>query len=94
MTLAFNGALAQTVVLLRVNLPGSTLDLLDAYALLNTVVAAPAAYGLTDVVTACVTPNVPPFTCSRPGEYLFWDGIHPTTAGHAILAREAAAVLQ
>lgn len=93
-TLAFNGALAQTVALLRVNLPGSTLDLLDAYALLNTVVAAPAAYGLTEVVTPCVTPNVPPFTCSRPDEYLFWDGIHPTTAGHAILAREAAAVLQ
>ena len=93
-TLAFNSALAQTVALLRLTLPGTTFATLDAYTLLNAVVAAPASFGLTNVVAPCLTPNLPPFKCSRPDEYLFWDGIHPTRAGHGILAREAANVLQ
>lgn len=43
-----------------------------------------------DVRDACLTPNVAPFTCENPDNYRFWDGIHPTKAGHAILAEEAA----
>ena len=43
--------------------------------------------------TACVTPNDAPFTCKDADAYLFWDGIHPTKAGHAILARELTYVL-
>jgi phospholipase/lecithinase/hemolysin len=75
-------------------LPGSRFDRLDAYQLLNAIVAAPAAFGLTSVTTACVTPNVAPFTCGNPDGFLFWDGIHPTRAGHAILAQAAANVLR
>ena len=26
--------------------------------------------------------------CKKPDEYLFWDGIHPTTSGHQILSME------
>jgi phospholipase/lecithinase/hemolysin len=49
-----------------------------------------AGFGLTDVVNPCITPltRVHPF-CSRPDEFLFWDGIHPTRAGHAIIAGRA-----
>ena len=46
------------------------------------------------MTSACVTPSVAPFNCSSADEFLFWDGIHPTKAGHAILARETAQVLR
>ena len=92
LTLAFNSGLKAALAGLS-QLPGITITQLDAYTLLNTIAAAPAAYGLTDVTTACLTPNVPPFFCQSPDEYLFWDGIHPSGATHAITAQEAARVL-
>jgi phospholipase/lecithinase/hemolysin len=67
---------------------------LDVYAILNAILAQPAAYSMTNVTTACVTPSVAPFTCQAADEFLFWDGIHPTKAGHAILAAETANVLR
>jgi phospholipase/lecithinase/hemolysin len=90
----FDGNLAGTLVQLSAALPGTSFARLDAYQLLNAVVADPAAFDLTNVTTPCVTPNVPPFSCQHADEFLFWDGIHPTKAGHAILADEAARVLQ
>lgn len=56
---------------------------LDIFSLLNTVGAAPGAFGLANVTDSCVD-----FTsvCSNPDDYLFWDGIHPTSAAHGIIA--------
>jgi phospholipase/lecithinase/hemolysin len=67
---------------------------LDIFALLDEVVAAPAAFGLTEVEGFCITPltKVRPF-CPQPDEYLFWDGIHPTRVGHGIITGRALAVL-
>jgi phospholipase/lecithinase/hemolysin len=93
-TLGFNAGLAWTLGALRVALPGTSFARLDAYQLLNAIVAALAAFELTNVTTACVTPNVAPFTCRNADDFLFWDGIHPTKAGHAILAAAAADVLR
>lgn len=61
---------------------------------MNEIIAGPAAFGLSNVTAACVTPNVAPFTCQNADEFLFWDGIHPTKAGHAILAERAAAIIR
>lgn len=57
-------------------------EVFDVYALLGTVVANPAAYGLVNVTDACGA--VP--ACNAQG-WLFWDGIHPTARGHDILAQ-------
>jgi phospholipase/lecithinase/hemolysin len=92
LTQAFNAGLDGVVAQLS-TLPGIRIVRLDAYRLLNDIVADPAAFGLIDVMTACVTPNDAPFICDRPDEFLFWDGIHPTRAAHAIIAQEAAAEL-
>jgi phospholipase/lecithinase/hemolysin len=91
---AFNAALVDVLGYLSSALPGLSVARLDAYQVLHAIVADPAEFDLTNVTTACVTPNIAPFTCAPADAFLFWDGIHPTKAGHAILAREAANVLQ
>lgn len=68
---------------------------LDVFSLIGEIVADPGAVGLTEAEQSCITPDtrISPF-CSRPDTYLFWDGIHPTRAGHRILAMRAADALQ
>lgn len=92
LTQGFNSGLDAAAAQLS-QLPGITIVRLDVYQLLNEIVADPQTFGLTNVTTACLTPNVPPFTCDRPDEFLFWDGIHPTSAGHALIAADATASL-
>jgi phospholipase/lecithinase/hemolysin len=92
-TQVFNVNLAGVLATLTASLPGVNFARLYADQMLNAIVADPAVFYLTTVTTACVTPNIAPFTCQDANEFLFWDGIHPTKAGHAILARETANVL-
>jgi len=91
-TSTFNGLLAGALAPLA-GLPGITIVPFDANALMDAIVASPGQFGLSNVTDACVTPNVPPFACQRPDEYLFWDGVHPTAAAHAIIASAVAMLL-
>jgi phospholipase/lecithinase/hemolysin len=93
LTAAYNGGLTLLVQGLNATLPGIDVRIVDLYAKLNDVVANPDKYGFTDVTTACITPNIPPFACTKPDTYAFWDGIHPTKALHVVVAQEAIAVL-
>lgn len=52
----------------------------DLAGLVGQVVADPAAFGLANAVDACGA-----VVGCDPSSYLFWDGIHPTSAGHAIV---------
>jgi outer membrane lipase/esterase len=67
-------------------IPG--VDVFDLAGLLRDIVADPMAYGLDDVSTPCGFVGVyGPTSGACTGAFLFWDGAHPTSAGHAILAR-------
>lgn len=61
----------------------------DFYSTVTQTVADPSAFGLTDVTSACAFSVA---CIANPDTTLFWDGIHPTTAGHALIARAAIAV--
>lgn len=56
-------------------------QIFDLFGLLTSVNANPASYGLINVVDAAG--SIPG---ADPSQYLCWDGIHPTSAGHAIVA--------
>lgn len=54
--------------------------LFDIYGLITRVAAQPADYGLVNVSDACIAG-----ACNVDTQ-LFWDGLHPTTAAHQIIA--------
>jgi len=86
----YNDVLRQGLAILRDFNPGRRLHLsqLDVYALFNEVVASPSVYSLVNVTASSQGEPVDPDT------YLFWDGLHPTTRGHRILAVTAAKVIE
>lgn len=57
-------------------------QIFDMYSLVTAVNVNPAAYGLINASDA--SGAIPG---ADPSQYLCWDGIHPTAAGHAILAQ-------
>lgn len=83
---SYNSGLDGQIAVLRATRPGIAIEVLNVSQLLNTVVANPAAFGFTNIVTPCITPSEAPFFCQQPDDYLFWDGVHPTAAMHAVVA--------
>ncbi|MGC9419304.1 MAG: SGNH/GDSL hydrolase family protein [Rhodovulum sp.] len=61
----------------------------DIFGLFEEVAATPGAYGFTDIRTPCLEDLLIGATaeCSS---YLFYDDIHPTAAGHALIAERFA----
>jgi phospholipase/lecithinase/hemolysin len=90
----FNGGLELILRGVEHGLGGTHITRLDVFGFLNDVVAAPAAFGLTDVTDPCIVLNTRAHAfCATPNKFLFWDGIHPTFAGHRLLAERANAAL-
>ncbi|MBD2436840.1 SGNH/GDSL hydrolase family protein [Nostoc sp. FACHB-110] len=64
---------------------------LDAHKLYQEAINHPSAFGLSNVTSACLASSQA--ACSNPDKFLFWDGIHPTTTAHQIIADTAFAAL-
>src|SRR5271169_1019438 len=91
---AFDSGLAEVLGQLQA-LPQIEFKTLNAFALLHAVVSDPHAYRLKDVQDACLTFFVSvDAICERSNRYLFWDGIHPTVAGHEIVEDAAQQLLR
>ena len=72
------------------------ISVLDTYTLLDSIVADPTTYGFSNVTQPCLTGGVNyagGTPCANPNQYLFWDQLHPTAAGHEILAGDALALV-
>ncbi|MGZ8939777.1 MAG: SGNH/GDSL hydrolase family protein [Limisphaerales bacterium] len=78
---ALEGALA------ALNTAGIATIRLDAFSALNRMVNSPDDFGFTNVGGAYI------FTGGQMDEFLFWDAVHPTTAGHAVLGSDAVSAL-
>lgn len=92
------------------DLQGSGVKMLDGYALLGDEVANPAKYGLTNASSMWCDPtltsntslvcnaNTPNTTAgastSNLGTWLFADDVHPTPAGHQIIASATLAAMR
>lgn len=88
MTNTFNSGLAAAVADLEATLPGSDIRLFDTFTALSFITANPALFGLENISDPCITFFVTEDVyCENPDTYLFWDGIHPTTAGHRAIAQ-------
>ncbi|HEY9725579.1 MAG TPA: SGNH/GDSL hydrolase family protein [Chroococcales cyanobacterium] len=55
----------------------------DVNTLFTNAINNPAQFGFTNVTDPCFN-NIT--VCNSPNQYLFWDGIHPTTATHQFIA--------
>jgi len=90
----YNTYLAQTLTQLSA-LPDIKITTMDVFSVLHIVAADPAAFGILDVQTPCLSffVTVDPI-CSLPDTHLFWDAIHPTVAGHIALEEAAGRALR
>ena len=77
----FNAALATELDALAASLEITILQM-DVQVMLQEVLSHPAAFGFANVTDPALNGGVVP----NPEEYLFWDDVHPTAAGHDLLA--------
>ncbi len=87
---AFNTILAAAIEDIANLFPDTSLIEFDTYGLLTEAFQDPSAFGFTNVTDACYSEFGLPggTTCANPEEFLSWDGFHPTTATHQIIAEQ------
>ncbi len=81
----FNDALDAVLASLAAMYPLADIIELDIFSLVNDVVSDPVAFGFLNAGNCYTRTSV----CANPNDYVFLDGVHPSAAGHAIIARSA-----
>jgi outer membrane lipase/esterase len=86
-TNTFNGILDTNVEALAAANPQANLVQANLQGVLDIVIANPDAFGFTNVTQACLGSGPGGSVCANPNEFLFFDTVHPTAAGHFFLAQ-------
>lgn len=79
----FNSALLSGLMTTAAARPGTNIILMDLYKIGPVLSANPTWFGLTNTTDACFNGVT---VCAAPDTYLYWDGVHPTAAGHRLIA--------
>ncbi|MFI5336937.1 MAG: autotransporter domain-containing protein [Opitutales bacterium] len=72
---------------------GASITVVDTTALLGTIMKNAAHFGFTDTTHDVVDILTAGGTVANPNSYIFWDGIHPTTAVHLLFAQALTEVI-
>ncbi|MCA3604800.1 MAG: autotransporter domain-containing protein [Methylobacterium sp.] len=86
-TSTFNATLKNGLAAVVAARPGTRVLQVNVAGLFSAAIANPGAFGFANVTNQCLT-TVACVTATQAVQntYLFWDGVHPTTAGHALVA--------
>tara|TARA_R110002012_G_scaffold36218_3_gene102465 strand:+ start:6713 stop:8491 length:1779 start_codon:yes stop_codon:yes gene_type:complete len=79
----FNGALLTGLMTTAAAHPNTNIIMMDLFKVADVIAASPGAFGLTNVKDTCFNGVT---VCANPGSYFYWDTVHPTAAGHQMLA--------
>ena len=82
-TNAFNAALFGQISAQAAANPASNVILMDVNRAFTVLLSAPGRFGFANVTQSCFNGVT---VCATPDTYVFWDGVHPTAAGHRLLA--------
>ena len=89
---AFNQGLALVLDGFQAAHPEVDLIRFDSFTAFESIVANAARHGFANLTDRCYTGDDLGFSgggsvCDDPSSYLFWDGIHPTTATHRLMGQ-------
>ncbi len=92
---AFNSELDTALDQFESALPWTHVTRVDAFSAITEIVFNPEPYGLSNTTESCITPEVKKGAiCDAPNEYLFWDGLHATRAGHQLIAEHVMGAME
>ncbi len=83
---AFNTALVTSVGAAAAASPNANVTLVDIGSVFTALQGNPANYGYTNVTQQCLTTAACVTNPAVQTGYAFWDGVHPTAAGHRLVA--------
>jgi phospholipase/lecithinase/hemolysin len=85
---AFNTRFASAVTNVMQQVPALRIYVANNNQMSSNILSAPVAYGFTvSTIGALEDPSLTDKSFAGPGaNYVFWDSIHPTTKGHAMIA--------
>ncbi len=79
----FNSSLQTALLTTAAARPGTNIILFDLAKVSDLLASSPGRFGLSNVTEACFNGVT---VCANPDSYLYFDGVHPTAAGHRLIA--------